>query len=133
MKINQLAVAERGVGDVMTALLPLDTRDIDLQISSSVEKQFGEAIRAIWRCFLRYDGARRTTGASMMSALDCIFTRPTGNILARQRIHRSATGRIANDFASHCSNVKTRTRRSMLCVPGASGDGEQFVYLPGRR
>ncbi len=54
MKINQLAVASTlESGDVMIRIAPLDTQDIDLQINSSIEKQFGEAIRAtIWRCFL---------------------------------------------------------------------------------
>lgn len=54
MKINQLAVAGTlESGDVMIRIAPLDTQDIDLQINSSVEKQFGEAIRApSWRCFL---------------------------------------------------------------------------------
>lgn len=47
MKINQLAVAGTlESGDVMIRIAPLDTQDIDLQINSSVEKQFGEAIRA---------------------------------------------------------------------------------------
>ncbi|VDZ95307.1 citrate lyase ACP [Salmonella enterica subsp. enterica] len=46
MKINQLAVAGTlESGDVMIRIAPLDTQDIDLQINSSVEKQFGEAIR----------------------------------------------------------------------------------------
>ncbi|MEX8984325.1 citrate lyase acyl carrier protein 1, partial [Salmonella enterica] len=44
MKINQLAVAGTlESGDVMIRIAPLDTQDIDLQINSSVEKQFGEA------------------------------------------------------------------------------------------
>ncbi len=61
MKINQLAVAGTlESGDVMIRIAPLDTQDIDLQINSSVEKQFGEAIRAtILEVPLRR--ARRTT------------------------------------------------------------------------
>ena len=47
MKINQAAVAGTlESGDVMIRIAPLDTQEIDLQINSSVEKQFGEAIRA---------------------------------------------------------------------------------------
>ncbi len=43
MKINQPAVAGTlESGDVMIRIAPLDTQDIDLQINSSVEKQFGE-------------------------------------------------------------------------------------------
>ncbi|MDM8827362.1 citrate lyase acyl carrier protein 1, partial [Escherichia coli] len=46
MKINQPAVAGTlESGDVMIRIAPLDTQDIDLQINSSVEKQFGDAIR----------------------------------------------------------------------------------------
>ncbi|WP_077891811.1 hypothetical protein [Escherichia coli] len=42
MKINQPAVAGTlESGDVMIRIAPLDTQDIDLQINSSVEKQFG--------------------------------------------------------------------------------------------
>ena len=46
MKINQAAVAGTlESGDVMIRIAPLDSQDIDLQVNSSVEKQFGDAIR----------------------------------------------------------------------------------------
>lgn len=50
MKINQAAVAGTlESGDVMIRIAPLDSQDIDLQVNSSVEKQFGDAIRTtIW-------------------------------------------------------------------------------------
>ncbi len=62
MKINQLAVAGTlESGDVMIRIAPLDTQDIDLQINSSVEKQFGEAIRATISSAFSLRRARRTT------------------------------------------------------------------------
>ena len=61
MKINQPAVAGTlESGDVMIRIAPLDTQDIDLQINSSVEKQFGDAIRTTILEVLPLQRARRT-------------------------------------------------------------------------
>ena len=72
MKINQPAVAGTlESGDVMIRIAPLDTQDIDLQINSSVEKQFGDAIRTT---ILNVDDK---------GALDCILRARLEALLAR--------------------------------------------------
>ncbi|EBX3461668.1 citrate lyase acyl carrier protein [Salmonella enterica subsp. enterica serovar Give] len=85
MKINQLAVAGTlESGDVMIRIAPLDTQDIDLQISSSVEKQFGEAIRAtILEVLSRYDVHGVQLNVDDKGALDCILRARLETLLAR--------------------------------------------------
>ncbi|HGX5748486.1 TPA: citrate lyase acyl carrier protein [Salmonella enterica subsp. enterica serovar Infantis] len=85
MKINQLAVAGTlESGDVMIRIAPLDTQDIDLQINSSVEKQFGEAIRAtILEVLSRYDVRGVQLNVDDKGALDCILRAPLETLLAR--------------------------------------------------
>ncbi len=85
MKINQLAVAGTlESGDVMIRIAPLDTQDIDLQINSSVEKQFGEAIRAtIPEVLSRYDVRGVQLNVDDKGALDCILRARLETLLAR--------------------------------------------------
>ena len=81
MKINQAAVAGTlESGDVMIRIAPLDTQEIDLQINSSVEKQFGEAIRAtILDVLTQYD----VRGVQLNGELDCILRARLEALLAR--------------------------------------------------
>ena len=75
MKINQPAVAGTlESGDVMIRIAPLDTQDIDLQINSSVEKQFGDAIRTtILDVLARYNVRGVQLNVDDKGALDCII------------------------------------------------------------
>ena len=75
MKINQPAVAGTlESGDVMIRIAPLDTQDIDLQINSSVEKQFGDAIRTtILDVLARYNVRGVQLNVDDKGALDCIL------------------------------------------------------------
>ncbi|EHC82491.1 Citrate lyase gamma chain [Salmonella enterica subsp. enterica serovar Montevideo str. S5-403] len=101
MKINQLAVAGTlESGDVMIRIAPLDTQDIDLQISSSVEKQFGEAIRAtILEVLSRYDVRGVQLNVDDKGALDCILRARLETLLARGR-HNGETGPRASGIAA---------------------------------
>lgn len=107
MKINQLAVAGTlESGDVMIRIAPLDTQDIDLQINSSVEKQFGEAIRAtITEVLSRYDVRGVQLNVDDKGALDCILRARLETLLARASGIAALPWRIANDFRL-CNNVK---------------------------
>ena len=80
MKINQPAVAGTlESGDVMIRIAPLDTQDIDLQINSSVEKQFGDAIRTTI-----LDNVRGVQlNVDDKGALDCILRARLEALLAR--------------------------------------------------
>ncbi|EFG0385748.1 TPA: citrate lyase acyl carrier protein [Escherichia coli] len=82
MKINQPAVAGTlESGDVMIRIAPLDTQDIDLQINSSVEKQFGDAIRTtILDVLARYNVQLNVDDKG---ALDCILRARLEALLAR--------------------------------------------------
>ncbi|WP_330981934.1 MULTISPECIES: citrate lyase acyl carrier protein [Enterobacterales] len=85
MKITQAAVAGTlESGDVMVRIAPLDSPEIDLQINSSVEKQFGDAIRAtIYELLKRYD----VQGVQLMvddkGALDCVLRARLETLLVR--------------------------------------------------
>lgn len=85
MKINQAAVAGTlESGDVMLRILPLDTQEIDLQINSSVEKQFGDAIRAtILAVLAHYDIRGVQLNVDDKGALDCILRARLEALLAR--------------------------------------------------
>ncbi|ROP59552.1 citrate lyase subunit gamma (acyl carrier protein) [Enterobacter sp. BIGb0383] len=85
MKINQAAVAGTlESGDVMLRILPLDTQDIDLQINSSVEKQFGDAIRATLLDVLAHHDIRGVQlNVDDKGALDCILRARLEALLAR--------------------------------------------------
>lgn len=132
MKINQPAVAGTlESGDVMIRIAPLDTQDIDLQINSSVEKQFGDAIRTtILDVLARYNVRGVQLNVDDKGALDCIFTCTTGSPAGtRQRYPGSAMGGLPMISAS-LQQRKTRTRRSMLFVPGANAAmvSNSFIY-----
>lgn len=85
MKITQAAVAGTlESGDVMVRIAPLDSPEIDLQINSSVEKQFGYAIRAtIYELLKCYD----VQGVQLMvddkGALDCVLRARLETLLVR--------------------------------------------------
>lgn len=100
MKINQLAVAGTlESGDVMIRIAPLDTQDIDLQINSSVEKQFGEAIRAtILEVLSRYDVRGVQLNVDDKGALDCICAPDWKRYWRAPAVLPLCPGRIANDF-----------------------------------
>ena len=92
MKINQAAVAGTlESGDVMIRIAPLDSQDIDLQVNSSVEKQFGDAIRTtILDVLSRYNVRGVQLNVDDKGALDCI--------LPALAVFRHCHGRIASDF-----------------------------------
>ena len=71
-------------GDVMVRITPLDKPVIDLQINSSVEKQFGEAIRStVLDILLRHqvNGVQLTIDDK--GALDCILRARLETVLIR--------------------------------------------------
>ncbi|OAF36744.1 citrate lyase ACP [Escherichia coli] len=100
MKINQPAVAGTlESGDVMIRIAPLDTQDIDLQINSSVEKQFGDAIRTtILDVLARYNVRGVQLNVDDKGALDCILRARLEALLARASGIPALPWRIANDF-----------------------------------
>ena len=130
MKINQPAVAGTlESGDVMIRIAPLDTQDIDLQINSSVEKQFGDAIRTtILDVLARYNvrGVQLNVDDKGALHFTCTTGSPAGT---RQRYPGSAMGGLPMISAS-LQQRKTRTRRSMLFVPGANAAmvSNSFIY-----
>jgi len=85
MKIIQPAVAGTlESGDVMIRIAPLDSQEIDLQINSSVEKQFGEAIRATLLEILAHHGIRGVQlNVDDKGALDCVLRARLETLLAR--------------------------------------------------
>lgn len=85
MKITQPAVAGTlESGDVMIRIAPLDSQDIDLQISSSVEKQFGDAIRAtIYELLRRYEVQGIQLMVDDKGALDCVLRARLETLLVR--------------------------------------------------
>ncbi|MEJ4043723.1 citrate lyase acyl carrier protein [Erwinia sp. SLM-02] len=85
MKIIHAAVAGTlESGDVMIRIAPADGQEIDLQINSSVEKQFGAAIRATLLQTLAHYGVQ---GVQLIvddkGALDCILRARLETLLAR--------------------------------------------------
>jgi len=85
MKITQAAVAGTlESGDVMIRIEPLHTQEIDLQINSSVEKQFGPAIRAT---LLEILSQHNVQGVQLIvddkGALDCILRARLETLLVR--------------------------------------------------
>lgn len=100
MKINQPAVAGTlESGDVMIRIAPLDTQDIDLQINSSVEKQFGDAIRTtILDVLARYNVRGVQLNVDDKGALDCILRARLKPCWHAPAVSRLCHGRIANDF-----------------------------------
>ncbi|KFC82675.1 citrate lyase acyl carrier protein [Buttiauxella agrestis] len=85
MKITRPAVAGTlESGDVMIRIIPLDTQEIDLQINSSVEKQFGAAIRAtLMEILTRYDVRGVQLNVDDKGALDCILRARLETLLVR--------------------------------------------------
>ncbi len=63
--------------------------------------------------------ARRTADVDDKGALDCILRARLEALLDAPAVSRLCHGRIANDFR-FAQQRKTRTRRSMLFVPGAN-------------
>jgi citrate lyase subunit gamma (acyl carrier protein) len=85
MKIIRSAVAGTlESGDVMIRIAPLDTQEIDLQINSSVEKQFGNAIRAtLMEILERYNVQGVQLNVDDKGALDCILRARLETLLVR--------------------------------------------------
>lgn len=85
MKIIRSAVAGTlESGDVMIRIAPLETQEIDLQINSSVEKQFGEAIRAtLMEILARYNVQGVQLNVDDKGALDCILRARLETLLVR--------------------------------------------------
>ena len=130
MKINQAAVAGTlESGDVMIRIAPLDSQDIDLQVNSSVEKQFGDAIRAtILDVLSRYNVRGVQLNVDDKGALDCIL-RARLEAGPRWRYSGTAMGGLPV-ISESLQQRKTRTRRSMLFVPGANAAmvSNSFIY-----
>ncbi|HEY2452740.1 MAG TPA: citrate lyase acyl carrier protein [Scandinavium sp.] len=85
MKITQPAVAGTlESGDVMIRIAPLASQEIDLQINSSVEKQFGDAIRATVLTTLQQ---YKVHGVQLIlddkGALDCVIRARLETVLVR--------------------------------------------------
>lgn len=71
-------------GDVMLRIAPLDTPEIDLQLSSNVEKQFGEAIRAtVLEILNRHDVQGIQLVIDDKGALDCVLRARLETLLVR--------------------------------------------------
>lgn len=85
MKIIHAAVAGTlESGDVMVRIAPIDTHDIDLQLSSSVEKQFGDAIRAtILDVLSRHEIHGVQLIVDDKGALDCVLRARLETLLVR--------------------------------------------------
>lgn len=85
MKIIKPAVAGTlESSDVMIRIAPLAGDEIDLQINSSVEKQFGDAIRATILDILgHYDITGVQLNIDDKGALDCVLRARMETLLAR--------------------------------------------------
>lgn len=85
MKITQPAVAGTlESGDVMIRIAPLASQEIDLQIHSSVEKQFGDAIRAtVLDTLARYQVRGVQLILDDKGALDCVIRARLETLLVR--------------------------------------------------
>jgi len=85
MKITRSAVVGTlESGDVMIRIMPLDTQQIDLQLNSSVEKQFGNAIRSTLLEVLNHyqvDGVQLIIDDK--GALDCVLRARLETLLVR--------------------------------------------------
>ncbi len=68
----------------MARIAPLDSHDIELQINSSVEKQFGVAIRAtVMEILTRYQVRGVQVFIDDKGALDCVLRARLETLLAR--------------------------------------------------
>lgn len=68
----------------MIRIAPLDSQQIDLQISSSVEKQFGQAIRAtLLEILAQYAIRGVLINVDDKGALDCILRARMETLLVR--------------------------------------------------
>ncbi|MEJ5072040.1 citrate lyase acyl carrier protein [Enterobacter ludwigii] len=85
MKIIHAAVAGTlESGDVMVRIVPIDTHDIDLQLNSSVEKQFGDAIRdTILDVLSRHEIRGVQLIVDDKGALDCVLRARLETLLVR--------------------------------------------------
>ncbi|MCS2158196.1 citrate lyase acyl carrier protein [Scandinavium sp. H11S7] len=85
MKITQPAVAGTlESGDVLIRIAPLESQDIDLQIHSSVEKLFGDAIRAtVLDTLARYSVRGVQLILDDKGALDCVIRARLETVLVR--------------------------------------------------
>ncbi|HEY3591619.1 MAG TPA: citrate lyase acyl carrier protein [Buttiauxella sp.] len=82
--IRSAVVGTLESGDVMIRIAPLDTQEIDLQINSSVEKQFGDAIRAtLMEILERYNVQGVQLNVDDKGALDCILRARLETLLVR--------------------------------------------------
>lgn len=85
MKITRPAVVGTlESGDVMIRIAPSNTHEIDLQINSSVEKQFGAAIRTtLLGVLARYNVNSVQLIVDDKGALDCILRARLETLLVR--------------------------------------------------
>lgn len=85
MKITRSAVVGTlESGDVMIRIAPLATPEIDLQLNSSVEKQFGKIIRAtLLEILERYEVSGVQLIVDDKGALDCILRARLETLLVR--------------------------------------------------
>jgi citrate lyase subunit gamma (acyl carrier protein) len=96
MKITRAAVAGTlESSDVMVRIAPLERatdneQEIDLQVSSSVEKQFGDAIRAtVLEILVRHDIRGVQLIVDDKGALDCILRARLETLLVRASDEKS--------------------------------------------
>ncbi len=128
MKINQLAVAGTlESGDVMIRIAPLDTQDIDLQITVALKNSLASFTAPPSR------GARYDVRAAANRNVDdkgalTAFARPTGNATGARASGIAALPRGSPRFPLLLQQRKTRTR--MLFVPGANAAmvSNSFIY-----
>ncbi|MCL2898387.1 citrate lyase acyl carrier protein [Brenneria tiliae] len=85
MKITRAAVAGTlESSDVMIHIAPSETPGVDLQISSSVEKQFGDAIRTtVLDVFSQHNISNVQIVVDDKGALDCILRARMETLLLR--------------------------------------------------
>ena len=133
MKINQAAVAGTlESGDVMIRIAPLDSQDIDLQVNSSVEKQFGDAIRAtILDVLSRYNVRGVQLNVDDKGALDCILRARLEALLARAQESARHAGFTLEDapMTGGGSDANFTSAMGVPTLDGLGADGDSAHTL----
>ncbi len=105
---------DRAPGALKGAALtrPLDTQDIDLQINSSVEKQFGDAIRTtILDVLARYNVRGVQLNVDDKGALDCILRARLEALMVSLPLCISPRSRVAYQPSSLTSETSCPLRQ----------------------
>ncbi len=106
-------------GDVMIRIAPLERRISTCKSIAALRNSLAMQSHHHSGRSRPLQRARRTAECDDKGALDCILRARLEALLARPAVSRLCHGRIANDFR-FAAKRKTRTRRSMLFVPGAN-------------